>query len=669
MASTSRKLLVCDCDGTMPLDGGALGRACGQDIALNTQLCRAQIATFDAALEGGGPVLVCCTQEAPLFGERAEESGSDVEFVNIRERAGWSDQARDAMPKIAALIAEAQTTVEPARAITVTSEGRVIVYGADERTIEAAHRLGGHLAATIVLAGGGDVLPPRMTTAPLFRGRASGLVGHLGAFRAKFDGLAPVRPSSRGALEFEPAGGEVDLDCDIFLDLSGGEALIGAPEKRDGYLRADPGNPAAVERALFDAADLVGEFEKPIYVTYDANLCTHSRSGITGCTRCLDTCPASAITPDGDGVAYDLNVCAGCGGCAGVCPTGAVTYSMPAPDVLLRRLRTLLVAYREAGGAGAGLLLHDMRFGDELITMMARLGRGLPARVLPFAVNEVTQVGFDFLTSAIAYGAERVLIVVPPARRDEAAGLAQQIELANAALSGLGHDGGRIEVLDEADPDIVADRLYGLAPLPQIAPAEYLPMGANRTIAMMALEHLHRHAPTPHDILELPAGAPFGAITVDTKGCTLCLSCIGACPTGALQDNPDAPMVRFNEHACVQCGLCRATCPESVITLVPRFNFTAEARRETVLHEEEPFACVSCGKPFGVRASVEHTIEKLAGHSMFANDPAALERLRMCDDCRVNAQFGDTNPMAGAARPLPRTTEDYLSNGDDDDDQ
>ncbi len=667
MESTGRKLLVCDCDGTMPLDAAALGRACGQDIALNTELCRAQIATYDAALEGGEKMLVCCTQEAPLFAERAEEAGADVLFTNIRERAGWSDGARDAMPKIAALIAEAQTTVPPARSITVTSEGRAIVYGTDERAIEAAGRLGDHLAVTIVLAGAEDVLPPRMTTAPLYRGRASALAGHFGAFRVTFDGLAPARPSSRGALAFEPAGGADELGCDVFLDLTGGDALIGAPEKRDGYLRADPANPAAVERALFEASGLVGEFEKPIYVDYDANLCTHSRSGITGCTRCLDTCPASAITPDGDGVAFDHNVCAGCGGCAGVCPTGAVTYSMPAPDALLHRLRTLLMAYREAGGAGAVVLLHDMRYGDELITMMARLGRGLPARVLPFAVNGVTQVGFDFLTSAIAYGAERVLAVVPPARRDEAAGLAEQIALANAALSGLGHGAGRIEALDEADPAAVADRLYGLAPVAAMAPAEYLPMGGKRTIAMMALEHFHHHAPTPHDVLELPTGAPFGAVVIDVGGCTLCLSCIGACPTGALLDNPDAPMVRFNEHACVQCGLCRSTCPESVITLVPRFDFTAEARRERVLHEEEPFACVSCGKPFGVRASVERTIEKLTGHAMFANDPAALERLRMCDDCRVNAQFGETNPMAGSARPLPRTTDDYLSNEDDED--
>ena len=48
-------------------------------------------------------------------------------------------------------------------------------------------------------------------------------------------------------------------------------------------------------------------------------------------------------------------------------------------------------------------------------------------------------------------------------------------------------------------------------------------------------------------------------------------------------------------------------------------------------------------------------------------EEAALERLRMCEDCRIDAQFGETNPLAGAARPLPRTTDDYLAERDDED--
>jgi hypothetical protein len=45
---------------------------------------------------------------------------------------------------------------------------------------------------------------------------------------------------------------------------------------------------------------------------------------------------------------------------------------------------------------------------------------------------------------------------------------------------------------------------------------------------------------------------------------------------------------------------------------------------------------------------------------MFVGDKEALNRLRMCPDCRVIDQFNADDPMASKPRPLPRTTEDYL---------
>jgi ferredoxin len=128
-----------------------------------------------------------------------------------------------------------------------------------------------------------------------------------------------------------------------------------------------------------------------------------------------------------------------------------------------------------------------------------------------------------------------------------------------------------------------------------------------------------------------------------------------------MRDDPDRPWLGFNEEACVQCGLCRVTCPESVITLEPRLNFTEAARGTVTLKEEEPFNCIRCGKPFGVRSSIERIVEQLAGkHSMFASG-AQAERIRMCDDCRVIAQFeSPDDPFKGKPRPKPRTTDDDL---------
>lgn len=664
MELNGKTVLVCDCNRTMRIDGAALAKACGaEDAKVHTLLCRNQIGQFEAASASGKPVLVACTQEAPLFTETRAALGRDVDlqFTNIRERAGWSAEGDAALPKMAALLAEAALEVPAAPALTLRSAGTTLIYGRDEVAIEAARQLSERLDCTLLLDRPADLIPPRLTEVPILAGTVVAAKGYLGAFEVVVNGYAPALPFSRRFLEFERPRDGVVSNCDLILDLTGGTPLFPAHEKRDGYFRPDPRDPAAVQKALFDIVELVGEFEKPQYVKYDAALCAHGRNTKTGCTRCLDVCPTGAITSAGDQVAIDPYVCAGCGSCASVCPTGASTYALPPRETLLERLRTLLTVYGRAGGENPVLLVHDSRHGEDLIALMARYGRGLPARVLPFAVNEVTQVGFDFLATAFAYGASAVRILADPKKRDELAGLAGQLGLAETMLIGLGFGEGRLGVIETNDPDAVEAELYALPLLAAPRAGGFLPMGGRRGVTTLALRHLHAVAPAPVDMLPLPAGAPFGAVEVNTADCTLCLSCVGACPTGALIDNPDWPMLRFIEDACVQCGLCKVTCPEKVITLKPRLNFTDDARSPTLLKEEEPAHCIRCGKPFGTRSAIERVIEKLAGkHWMFQNE-AAVERIRMCEDCRVIVQTETViEPLAGPPRPVPRTTEDYI---------
>ncbi|MGP1255298.1 MAG: 4Fe-4S binding protein [Kiloniellales bacterium] len=664
----AKQLLVCDCESTMPLDGGKLTKACqavgGEgDLQLNTQLCRSQLGNFQQAILGQDPVLVACTQEAPLFEEVAAEDNpqAQVGFLNIRETAGWSGEAGAATPKIAALLAEAALDLEPAPTVSFASEGTCLIYGRDADALEAAQQLKAKLDVTVLLLPEAEaVVPPRVMDVPVFRGRIASAKGHLGAFAINVDGYAAARPSSRLELAFEPPRDNAYSECDLILDLTGGAPLFTGHDRRDGYLRPDPGNPAAVQKAIFEISELTGEFEKPRYVKYDANICAHSRSRKTGCTRCLDVCPTGAITPAGDQVEIDPHVCGGCGMCASVCPTGAATYQLPAGNALFERLRSLLEAYHKAGGDDAVLLLHDGRHGEEMISLMARGGRGLPPHVIPFPLNEVTLIGLDFLSMAFAYGATQIALLVGPDKQGELAGLAGQIALAETVMEGLGYGGGRVALLDELDPDAVEERLWALQSRSRPAPGSFLPMGGKRTRTMLALRHLHGKAPEPQDLLPLPKGAPFGRVKVDTDGCTMCLACVSACPTGAMQDDPDRPWLGFNEEACVQCGLCANTCPESVITLEPRLNFTEEARGAVKLNETEPFNCIRCGKPFGVKNTIERIADQLAGKHWMFGSSETVERIMMCDDCRVVVHFEQPNPMAGPPRPATRTTDDYF---------
>jgi ferredoxin len=659
-----RTTLICSCEDTMPLDARAFERGCrGTDIVSGRQLCRAELERVRALVTSGGSITIACTQEAPLFREVAADSGVDLGFANIRENAGWSAEAAKAGPKMAALVAAAAEPMPEVPFAQIESAGAALVYGCDERAIEASSLLKEHLDITALITRPDDLTPPRTTDFPIVKGTIRTTKGYLGAFEIVVDDYASPRPSSRGALTFGPARDGAVSHCDILLDISGGPPLFPAADLRDGYLRADPGDPAAVLRAVLRARDLVGTFDKPRYVTFTADLCVHSRSQIVGCHRCLDLCPTSAIAPAGDYVAIDEKICAGCGQCAAACPTGAAGYALPPPDALIRKLRTLLTVYRDAGGVLPILLIHDEDYGGPLIDALARHGDGLPANVLPLAVNEVTQIGLEGIAAAFAYGAAAVRVILRAKPRHDPAGLHNTIALAKPILAGLGLSGERLATIETDDPFALGEALRTIQPCEPVPyPASFLPVGGKRDVLRFALQELHRVAPAHSDIIALPAGAPFGDVEINVEGCTLCLSCVSACPTGALSDDPDRPLLRFAEDACVQCGLCKATCPEKVISLTPRLAFGDAAIAARVLKQEEPFPCIRCGKPFGVKSTIERVVAKLEGkHWMYQNSPSRLDVIKMCEDCRVAVVTEEGfDPHDAPPRPKPRTTDDYL---------
>jgi ferredoxin len=652
----------------MRLDERALARGCGAELRTAEQLCMAQLDRFMAALATGRPVTVACTAQAPLFAQEAAEAGAATPaFVNVREHAGWSAEGRAAGPKMAALLAAAAEPMPATPLVPLESRGVTLVLGRDTVALEAAAKLADRLDLTVLLTGAEDVAPPRSAPFPVMKGRARAATGWLGAFEVTVDGAAMPRPSSRARYEWGPGKDGATSRADLVLDLTGGAPLFPAHEVRQGYLRADPADAAAVERAIAAAGELTGTFDKPRFIAFDGSLCAHARNRRNGCTRCIDLCPTGAITPGTgalkDQVVISAEICAGCGACAAVCPTGAATYALPPPGAMARRLRALLLAYREAGGEAPVVLLHDEAQGEPLLDALARHGEGLPARVLPLRVNEPTATDLSLIAGAFAWGASALRVLLPARGRHGAEGLVRNIETMNAALAGLGlgHATARAAVIETDDPFTLHEALAALPRAPfAFAPSTHQAIGTPREMALQSLRALRAAARAPVETVALPALAPFGTTVVDTAGCTLCLACTSVCPTSAFTANPDTPQLRFLEDACVQCGLCVATCPEKVISLSPRLNFSEAAAAPRVVKEEEPAACPRCSKVFGTKASIARVKAKLSAHWMFA-DPARAAILELCEDCRITeATSGGLDPYAGAPRPVTKTTEDYL---------
>jgi ferredoxin len=688
----------------MPLQAQNLGQALGEDLKLHTTLCRREAGEFQRAVKSGQPVVVACTQEKRLFSELAEQTEgaiSPIRFVNIRETGGWSAEAAHASPKMAALLAAARLPEpEPVPTVTYKSEGRLLILGPVDAAERAAALLADAMQVTIWAEGAGTAGGAQERRYPVMAGRLQSLSGWLGAFDVSWDASNPIdldlctRCNACVAACPEQAIGldyQIDLsrctshrDCvkacdavgainfmrepqtqsarfDVVLDLRGSSAspTFTSHALPQGYFRWDGQD----LQTLLKVRELVGEFEKPRFFAYKQKLCAHSRNEQVGCNACVDICSAEAISSDKSRqqIKVNPNLCVGCGACTTACPTGALTYAYPRPAEQGEKIRTLLSTYQAAGGRDAALLLHSQEKGQALVDELGRgaqlkVMQGVPARVMPVALWHTASVGLELWLSAVAYGARQVLVLLTHEEAPQyKAALQEQMAVAQSLLNGLGYEGVHFELLQAssaASLDADLQRLSGRAvkaPAGPAAAARHAVQAEKRSNLELALDHLMAHSPvmaqaSPPAALALPAaGSPLGTIVVDGSKCTLCMSCVGACPSSALQDNPQQPEIKFIEKNCVQCGLCAKTCPENAITLQPRLSLLPERQQARVMHNSPPYGCVRCGKPFGTVKAIETMLGRLAGHSMFQGP--ALERLKMCGDCRVVDMFTDENQV------------------------
>ena len=180
--------------------------------------------------------------------------------------------------------------------------------------------------------------------------------------------------------------------------------------------------------------EMTGEFEKPKYFNYDASICAHGVNGKTVCTKCLDACPAGAISSLIETIQVDAHLCQGGGTCATVCPSGAIEYVYPRLTDSGNRMRKMLQTFREQGGDQVVVVFHT----DESLILNSI---GAQRAVLPVRVEEIASIGMELCLSSLVYGASQVVLLVnqdAPALSIKQLG--EQLEWLQSMLSGLGSE-------------------------------------------------------------------------------------------------------------------------------------------------------------------------------------------------------------------------------------
>jgi len=432
------------------------------------------------------------------------------------------------------------------------------------------------------------------------------------------------------AVQFE----QQKLKVDLVLDLSE-QAIMTTAVLPLGYF-APRNNAQVLAETLQQLPALIGTFDKPRYFNYKASICAHSRRQLSGCEQCLDACPADAISSTGDTVSVNPSLCQGCGSCTAVCPSGAMSYALPTLDVSLNRARKMMQTWFEIDTQPPHIVIHDLAQGQLLIDNMVER---LPANVITFSIEEIGALAMPFWLSVLAYGASGITVWDAGSHSDhDWLELQQEIDKTNQLLMGLGYKEQIVNWFSANNFSQLMNHLSSTDKLEGIQAATFAGVDDKRRMISIALDHLQNQAPKTIALLALDSNAAFGEIKVDAQTCTLCHSCVSVCPVGAVLDGVEQPQLNFIEDLCVQCGLCETACPEDAIDLVPRYLFDREqARKVRLLHEEPVFNCISCDKPFATKKMIDTMTEKLKGHAMFQGE--ALERLKMCEDCRVKAMF------------------------------
>jgi len=521
---------------------------------------------------------------------------------------------------------------EPLLPLTVVSKGRLLIIDESlERALNhaASLRAEGLNVALCVPNGGAGVAGSTIDSFPLVEVDSVAVTGAFGSFNPI------IADSDDHSIYLSSVAGQQFDSFDLILDLQSTPSYNGEQLPLGYY--APRGKEVHLQEAMEELPRMRGRFHKPQFIVCRQNRCLHGRSRSLDCLECVDACPVGAITPKKEEIIIDQYCCQGCGACALACPADVLEMHSPLNEELLSDILSQVSAEADVLGQGPEVILYDRQIDADAVDRAAGASRD---RLLVIKVDEIGRIGLEALLLSLVHGAVAVTLLCASSRPLKVRqALARQVDLGKEILQGLHWPSQCVRFA--VDVPEAADNELSRRNMAQTDAGSFRSVSSSlsfvadrRTLIRQATQLLAQEGSTTDGIISLQPGAPFGAIAIGHR-CSLCMACVSACPSGALQSCDDTPRLSLIESRCHQCGLCKAACPEQTIELVPRLLYDKEdAGRSAVLREMEPFNCVECGRSFASAAMISCMQAKLKTHWMYTSDSQA-RRLQMCPTCRT----------------------------------
>lgn len=652
--------VVCDCQGTAPIDRETVATALDAETVVTTTSAARQtdqIRSEATESDADQAVVICGNRDVRSHLERAlGEHGLDPCITRSPHLGATSGSASEV---VAAAANAAIGTTQQAEADGSEAEfvpGPVVVVGAPATARELAVAF-----PVILVADGTDLVDARCAGIDVVRGRAVALERDATGYRVTVESRVTDGCTECGrcvqAYPDHTTSHPVDVGERVDADVCPVEAITDEPVAQPVYGQqvvwpeydgefADVPAVHTDRAGLLQAVDACMTAGRREPVTVDESACAVGLRGQAGCTACSDVCPADAIAIDVDGdgsVTVDSTRCTDCGACVAACPTSAmtsprarsVTDLAAAVDAvaatMTRDVSRVQVPFRSTTDDDPFVVAFTTDAGVDYLTRVTRRDETPP--VVPIPVVSVGHVPASVVLYTLARGAGVVLVHEPESQVSRPlAGARGTVDLLADTLTRGGLtanvqvvEGGDVAALENAIRTAHPGDREARPPADSAPSAESIADGAdNQTVARTAVSALAGDAgPDPWPV-------PYaGTVRVEDSDCTNCPTCATLCPTDALTLGDGE--LTFDATSCVGCGICETGCPEDAVRVVDTVRPASWEGEETVLVQADQAECVECGVEFAPRRGLQTVQQTLTETGRFGDTELNLDR---CPDCR-----------------------------------